>query len=39
LPAFLVFYPQLGLVAGAAAIIALLIANIRRRSKENRAGK
>jgi FtsH-binding integral membrane protein len=39
LPAFLVFYPQIGLVAGAAAIIALLLANIRRRSKENRAGK
>lgn len=39
LPAFLVFYPQIGLVAGAAAIIALLLANIRRRSKENRTGK
>lgn len=36
LPAFLVFYPQVGLVAGAASIIGLLIANIRRRSRENR---
>lgn len=36
LPSFLVFYPQFGLVAGAASIIALLITNIRRRSRENR---
>lgn len=36
LPAFLVFYPQFGLVAGAASIIALLIVNIRRRTRENR---
>ena len=36
LPAFLVFYPQFGLIAGAASIIALLIANIRRRTRENR---
>jgi hypothetical protein len=31
----MVFYPQLGLIAGAACIIALLIANLRRRSREN----
>jgi FtsH-binding integral membrane protein len=37
LPAILVFYPQFGLVAGAAAIIGLLIVNIRRRSRENRS--
>jgi FtsH-binding integral membrane protein len=36
LPAFLVFYPQFGLVAGAASIIGLLITNIRRRTRENR---
>jgi FtsH-binding integral membrane protein len=36
LPPFLVFYPQFGLIAGAAAIIGLLITNIRRRSRENR---
>lgn len=36
LPAFLVFYPQLGLVGGAASIIALLILSVRRRSRENR---
>jgi hypothetical protein len=32
----LVFYPQFGLVAGAASIIALLITNISRRNRENR---
>jgi len=31
----MVFYPQLGLIAGAACIIALLIVNLRRRSREN----
>jgi FtsH-binding integral membrane protein len=36
LPPILVFYPQFGLVAGAAAIIGLLITNVRRRSRENR---
>jgi hypothetical protein len=36
LPPVLVFYPQFGLVAGAASIIALLITNISRRSRENR---
>ena len=36
LPPVLVFYPQFGLVAGAASIIALLITNIRRRMSENR---
>lgn len=36
LPPVLVFYPQFGLVAGAASIIALLIASISRRSRENR---
>ena len=36
LPPVLVFYPQFGLVAGAASIIALLITNIRRRTRENR---
>ena len=36
LPPVLVFYPQFGLVAGAASIIALLIANISRRNRENR---
>jgi FtsH-binding integral membrane protein len=36
LPPVLVFYPQIGLVAGAASIIALLIANISRRNRENR---
>ena len=36
LPAILVFYPQFGLIAGAASIIALLIVNVRRRSRENR---
>jgi uncharacterized RDD family membrane protein YckC len=35
LPAVLVFYPQFGLIAGAASIIALLIANISRRNREN----
>ncbi len=39
LPAILVFYPQFGLVAGAAAIIGLLIVNIRRRSRENRTNR
>jgi FtsH-binding integral membrane protein len=37
LPPILVFYPQFGLIAGAASIIGLLITNIRRRSRENRA--
>lgn len=37
LPPILVFYPQFGLVAGAASIIGLLITNIRRRNRENRA--
>ena len=36
LPPVLVFYPQFGLIAGAASIIALLITNIRRRTRENR---
>lgn len=36
LPPVLVFYPQFGLVAGAASIIALLITNISRRNRENR---
>ena len=36
LPPILVFYPQIGLIAGAASIIGLLIVNIRRRSRENR---
>ncbi|MFM6971945.1 MAG: hypothetical protein ACKOWH_05135 [Rhodoluna sp.] len=36
LPVFLVFYPQFGLIAGAACIIALLIAGVRRRSRANR---
>jgi hypothetical protein len=39
LPAILVFYPQFGLIAGAASIIGLLITNIRRRSRENRSTK
>ena len=39
LPAILVFYPQFGLIAGAASIIGLLIVNIRRRSRENRSTK
>ncbi|MEY4639501.1 MAG: hypothetical protein RLY13_499 [Actinomycetota bacterium] len=37
LPPILVFYPQFGLIAGAASIIALLVVSIRRRSRENRA--
>jgi len=37
LPPILVFYPQFGLIAGAASIIGLLITNIRRRTRENRA--
>lgn len=36
LPAFLVFYPQFGLIAGAASIIGLLVVSVRRRSRENR---
>lgn len=36
LPPVLVFYPQFGLIAGAASIIALLITNISRRNRENR---
>ena len=31
----LVFYPQIGLIAGAACIIALLIVSLRRRAREN----
>lgn len=38
LPPFLVFYPQAGLIGGAMAIIALLITNLRRRSRENKNG-
>ena len=33
----LVFYPQIGLIAGAGCIIALLIVSLRRRSRENAA--
>ena len=33
----LVFYPQIGLIAGAGCIIALLIVNLRRRARENEA--
>jgi FtsH-binding integral membrane protein len=33
----LVFYPQFGLIAGAACIIALLIVSLRRRARENAA--
>jgi FtsH-binding integral membrane protein len=36
LPPVMVFYPQFGLVAGAASIIALLLTNISRRNRENR---
>lgn len=36
LPPILVFYPQIGLIGGAASIIGLLITNVRRRSRENR---
>lgn len=36
LPAFLVFYPQLGLIAGAICIIALLVTSARRRARANR---
>ena len=35
LPPILVFYPQFGLIVGAASIIALVITNISRRSREN----
>jgi FtsH-binding integral membrane protein len=31
----MVFYPQIGLIAGAACIIALLIVSLRRRTREN----
>jgi putative flippase GtrA len=31
----MVFYPQIGLIAGAACIIALLIVSLRRRAREN----
>jgi FtsH-binding integral membrane protein len=31
----LVFYPQIGLIVGAACIIALLIVSLRRRAREN----
>ena len=39
LPPILVFYPQFGLIAGAASIIGLLITNVRRRSRENRESR
>ena len=32
----MVFYPQIGLIAGAGCIIALLIVSLRRRTRENR---
>ena len=32
----MVFYPQIGLISGAACIIALLIVSLRRRARENR---
>jgi FtsH-binding integral membrane protein len=32
----LVFYPQIGLIAGAGCIIGLLIVSLRRRARENR---
>lgn len=32
----MIFYPQIGLIAGAACIIALLIVSLRRRARENR---
>ena len=31
----LVFYPQIGLIAGALCIISLLIVSLRRRAREN----
>lgn len=33
----LIFYPQIGLIAGAACIISLLIVSLRRRARENQA--
>jgi hypothetical protein len=33
----LIFYPQIGLIAGAGCIIALLVVNLRRRARENEA--
>ena len=39
LPPILVFYPQFGLIAGAASIIGLLLTSIRRRNRENREAK
>lgn len=39
LPPILVFYPQFGLIAGAASIIGLLLTSIRRRTRENREAK
>ena len=33
----LIFYPQIGLIAGAACIISLLIVSLRRRARENEA--
>ena len=33
----MIFYPQIGLIAGAACIIGLLIVSLRRRSRENNA--
>jgi FtsH-binding integral membrane protein len=32
----MVFYPQIGLIAGALCIIALLVVSLRRRARENR---
>jgi hypothetical protein len=31
----MVFYPQIGLIAGAGCIVALLIVSLRRRAREN----
>ena len=31
----MVFYPQIGLIAGALCIVSLLIVSLRRRSREN----
>ena len=33
----LIFYPQIGLIAGAACIISLLIVSLRRRARESEA--
>jgi len=37
LPPILVFYPQIGLIAGGLCIIALLVVSLLRRSRENNA--